>query len=318
MPDNALTCGAHLPIAEPIDQPSPDEGLCPKRPMGDSEHILKSGLHLVATPIGHLGDFSPRALQTLKEADLVVCEDSRVTGKLLKLNGVERSLLPYHEHNAARMRPRILDHLAKGESVALTSDAGTPLVSDPGYKLVRDVIDAGHEVLAVPGPSAALAALVVSGLPTDRFLFAGFLPSRPQARRRAIEELSAVPATLIWFESAKRLAATLEDLADVLGPRPAAVARELTKTFEEVRRGGLDELASAYGEEKSPRGEIVIVVGSPAAEAGAIGEEAIDDALREALLTMSPSAAAASVAKKADRPRKELYRRALALQGETT
>ena len=279
---------------------------------------MKPGLYLVATPIGHLGDFSPRALETLREADLVICEDSRVTGKLLKLNGVERSLLPYHEHNAARMRPRILDHLERGESVALASDAGTPLVSDPGYKLVRDVIDAGHEVLAVPGPSAALAALVVSGLPTDRFLFAGFLPSRSQARRRAIEELSSVPATLVWFESAKRLAGALEDLADILGSRPAAVARELTKTFEEVRRGGLDELAFAYGKEQPPRGEIVIVVGPPAANAAAMEEGAIDDALLEALRTMGPSAAAAFVAKKADRPRKELYRRALALRSEAT
>jgi len=282
--------------------------------MGKSEHVMKPGLHLVATPIGHLGDLSPRALETLKDADLVICEDSRVTGKLLKLNGVERSLLPYHEHNAARMRPRILDHLARGECVALASDAGTPSVSDPGYKLVRAVIDAGHEVMVVPGPSAALAALVVSGLPTDRFLFGGFLPSRAAARRKAIEELSGVPATLIWFESAKRLSAALEDLADILGPRPAAVARELTKTFEEVRRGSLAELASAFGQGKPPRGEIVIVIGAPTAARGAVGDEAIDQALHEALLTMSPSAAAASVAKKADLPRRELYRRALALR----
>jgi 16S rRNA (cytidine1402-2'-O)-methyltransferase len=283
---------------------------------GGRKKPLRPGLHLVATPIGHLGDLSPRALETLKDADLVVCEDSRVTGRLLMMNGVERSLLPYHEHNAARMRPRILDHLSRGECVALASDAGTPLVSDPGYKLVREVIDAGHEVLAVPGPSAALAALVVSGLPTDRFLVAGFLPTKASARRRAIEELAAVPATLVWFESPQRLAAALGDLACRLGPRPAAVARELTKAFEEVRRGSLDELASVFAEEKPPRGEIVIVVGPPSADRAALSDAAVDDALRHALETKGPSAAATEVAAETDRPRRELYRRALALRGE--
>jgi 16S rRNA (cytidine1402-2'-O)-methyltransferase len=274
---------------------------------------LKAGLHLVATPIGHLGDLSPRALEALISADLVLCEDSRITGKLLKLHGVERSLHPYHEHNAARMRPRILDHLARGESVVLASDAGTPLVSDPGYKLVRDVIDAGHEVLAVPGPSAALAALVISGLPTDRFFFGGFLPAKSSARRRMVEELSTVPATLIWFESAKRLAATLADLAAVLGSRDAAVARELTKAFEEVRRGRLDELASTYGKGETPRGEIVIVVG-PKTETESWDDEAIEKALLEALESNSPSAAAAAVAAKTGLPRRDLYRRALAFR----
>lgn len=277
---------------------------------------LRPGLHLVATPIGHLGDLSPRALETLRSADLVLCEDSRVTGKLLRLNGVERSLLSYHEHNAARMRPKVLDRLARNESVALASDAGTPLVSDPGYKLVRDAIEAGHEVLAVPGPSAALAALVVSGLPSDRFLFGGFLPSKASARGRAIEEMAEVPATLIWFESAQRLAATLADLATCLGDRPAAVARELTKAFEEVRRGTLAQLASAFADEKPPRGEIVIVIGPPSAEGGALSDEAIDDALRKALETAGPSAASAALAAKTDRSRRELYRRALALRSE--
>ena len=282
----------------------------------DRRRPLKAGLHLVATPIGHLGDCSPRALETLEQADLVLCEDTRVTGKLLKLKGVERSLQPYHEHNAARMRPRVLDHLARGESVALASDAGTPLVSDPGYKLVRDVIDAGHEVLAVPGPSAALAALVVSALPTDRFLFGGFLPPRSSARRRAIDELSSVPATLVWFESARRLAASLADLADVLGPRPAAIARELTKAFEEVRRGSLTELAREIADEKTPRGEIVIVVGPPGAGDAVQSDEAVEEALREALETMGPSAAATMIAKMTDRSRKELYQKALMIRGE--
>ena len=275
---------------------------------------MKPGLHLVATPIGHLGDLSPRALETLKDADLVLCEDSRVTGKLLHANGIQRSLHPYHEHNAARMRPRVLDHLAKGEAVALASDAGTPLVSDPGYKLVRDVIDAGYEVLAVPGPSAALAALVVSGLPTDRFLMAGFLPNKSSARRRAIEALKAVPATLIWFESARRLAGALADLDAGLGPRPAAVARELTKVYEEVRRGLLPDLAAAYADEEPPRGEIVIVVGPPAE--AEITDETLDVALTEALETLSPSAAAAAVAARTGRPRRDLYRRALALRND--
>lgn len=284
----------------------------------DERRPLRPGLHLVATPIGHLGDLSARALDTLAGADLVLCEDSRVTGKLLKLNGVERSLLPYHEHNAARMRPKVLDNLARGESVALASDAGTPLVSDPGYKLVRDVIEAGHEVLAVPGPSAVMAALVVSGLPTDRFLFAGFLPTKSVARRRAIDDVATVPATLIWFESPKRLASTLADLAAVLGPRPAAIARELTKAFEEVRRGPLDELASTLAKESSPRGEIVILVGSPNVDANTLSDDDIDEALSEALETKSPSAAAAAVAAATGRPRRDLYRRALSIRGRGT
>ncbi len=196
--------------------------------------MLKPGLHLVATPIGHLGDLSPRALVTLQEADLLICEDTRVTGKLLKLNGVERSMHAYHEHNAGRMRPRILKHLAAGESVALASDAGTPLVSDPGYKLVRDVIEAGHEVLAVPGPSAALAALVVSGLPTDRFLVGGFLPSKSGARIRAIEEVAAVPASLIWFE----IAAEVEEFTSGSGSMPwSAPGSRGTRTHQAFRRG---------------------------------------------------------------------------------
>lgn len=275
--------------------------------------LVKPGLHLVATPIGNLGDLSPRALSTLKDADLLICEDTRVTGKLLKLNGVERSISAYHEHNASRMRPRILKQLEEGASVALASDAGTPLVSDPGYKLVRAVIDAGHEVLAVPGPSAALAALMVSGLPTDRFLVAGFLPSKAGARRRAISSLAAIPASLILFEAPQRLQAALEDLAAGLGPRPAAIARELTKRFEEVKRGTLDELALFYAEAQ-PRGEIVIVVGPPSHDENMVSEDEVDDALIEALTTMSVSSAAAAVAASLGRPKRELYQRAIALR----
>jgi 16S rRNA (cytidine1402-2'-O)-methyltransferase len=276
-------------------------------------------LHLVATPIGNAGDLSPRALASLLDADLVLCEDTRVTGRLLQLHGHRRRLVSYHEHNAARMRPVVLERLRAGASVALASDAGTPLVSDPGYKLVREAIEAGIEVLAVPGPSAALAALTVSGLPTDRFMVAGFLPQGPSARRRALAELEALPATLVLFEAARRLPAALRELAAALGPRPSAVARELTKRFEEVRRGPLDELAAHYEAVGAPRGEVVLVIGQ--AEAGA-GEAALEDVahrvdteLEAALLTLPPSAAAARVAASTGRPRREVYRRALELKG---
>jgi 16S rRNA (cytidine1402-2'-O)-methyltransferase len=274
---------------------------------------LAPGLHLVATPIGNLGDLSPRALAVLRAADLVVCEDTRVTGRLLHHHGVERPLLAYHEHNAARMRPRILARLRAGGAVALASDAGTPLISDPGYKLVRAAIAAGAEVFAVPGPSAVLAALTVSGLPTDRFLMAGFLPERGAARRRALDELAEVPATLVLFEAARRLPATLAELAAAWGPRPAAVARELTKRFEEVRRGDLAQLAADYARAGPPKGEVVLVIGAPA-EPAPQADDAVDAALGEALATMTPAAAAAAVAAATGRPRREVYRRVLALR----
>jgi len=236
-----------------------------------------------------------------------------VTGKLLRRHGIARALLAYHEHNATRMRPRILARLQAGAAVALATDAGTPLISDPGYKLVRAAIDAGLEVFAVPGPSAALAALTVSGLPTDRFLVAGFLPERRGARRQAILELGAVPATLVLFEAARRLPATLAELAETLGPRRAAVARELTKRFEEVRRGPLDQLAASYAREGAPRGEVVLVI-EAGAEAGAIAEAELEAALGQALATMAPAAAAATLAATTGWPRREIYRRALALK----
>jgi len=279
---------------------------------------LAPGLHLVATPIGNLGDLSPRARDALRDADAVVCEDTRVTGKLLGVCGIARPLIAYHEHNAARVRPQILARLEAGASVVLASDAGTPLISDPGYKLVREAIAARVEVFAIPGPSAALAALTVSGLPTDRFLVTGFLPPAAGARTRAIAELEAVPATLVVFEAARRLPATLAALAEALGGRDAAVARELTKRFEEVRRGTLDELAAHYRDAGAPRGEVVIVIGPPSARPVDLADEAaaarVDQALEEALATMPPPAAAARVAAATGRPRRELYRRALALK----
>jgi 16S rRNA (cytidine1402-2'-O)-methyltransferase len=269
----------------------------------------------VATPIGNLGDLSPRALTALRTADLLLCEDTRVSAKLFRRYGVDRALLAYHEHNAARVRPQILARLRAGAAVALIADAGTPLISDPGYKLVRAAIAAGIEVYTIPGPSAAIAALTVSGLPTDRFLVAGFLPPRQAARRRALEELGRVPATLVLFESPRRLAATLAAAAAALGSREAAVARELTKRFEEVRRGALPELAAHYAEAGPPRGEVVLVIGPPPAEAAeAVTGEDLDAALEAALARMAPAAAAATVAAATGRPRRELYRRALAIQ----
>lgn len=274
---------------------------------------LAPGLHLVATPIGNLGDLSPRALATLRDADLVVCEDTRVTMKLLGLANAGRRLERYDEHHAAQARPRIVERLLAGETVALASDAGTPLVSDPGYKLVRAAIEAGVEVFAVPGPSAALAALAVAGLPTDRFFVQGFLPASGGKRRRALADLARVPGTLVVFEAAHRLATTLEDLLAALGPRPAAVTRELTKRFEEVRRGGLDDLARHHREEGPPRGEIVIVVAPPPEEA-VVDEPAVEQRLQAALERLPASAAAAEVAAQTGVPRREVYRRALALK----
>jgi 16S rRNA (cytidine1402-2'-O)-methyltransferase len=255
-----------------------------------------------------------RALEALRAADIIACEDTRVTAKLLAIHGIERPLLAYHEHNAARMRPRLIERLTRGACVALVSDAGTPLVSDPGYKLVRAAIDAGLAVSALPGPSAVLTALLLSGLPSDRFLFAGFLPAKSAARRSSLAEIARVPATLVLFESANRLADSLADMAAALGPRPAAVARELTKMFEEVRRGALPELAAHYAEAGAPKGEVVVVVGPPAEEAAA-DDAAIDAALADAMGSMSLRDAAASVAAATGRPRRDVYARALALAG---
>lgn len=272
----------------------------------------ESGLHIVATPIGNLGDVTLRALETLAAADVIACEDTRVTRRLLDRYGIETHLVAYHDHNAEQMRPRLLARLAEGAVVAQVSDAGTPLVSDPGYKLVAAAIEAGHRVIPLPGASASLAALVAAGLPTDRFFFEGFLPPKSGARRTRISELKTLPATLILYESGPRLPESLADLAAGLGPRPAAVCRELTKTFEEARRGPLDALAAHYAQLGPPKGEIVLVVGPPQPVEST--EADLDAALKTALASLSVKDAAAAVATATGLPRRSVYARALALQ----
>jgi 16S rRNA (cytidine1402-2'-O)-methyltransferase len=274
-----------------------------------------AGLYLVATPIGNLRDVTLRALETLAGVDLVACEDTRVTRKLLDHFGIETPLTSYHEHNAAVARPRLLARLAEGAAIALVSDAGTPLVSDPGFKLVRAAREAGHAVTAVPGASAVLAALVSSGLPPDRFFFEGFLPAKQAARRQRIDEIAHLPATLVLFETGPRLAAALADLAERLGPRGASVCRELTKLHEEVRGGDLVALARAYANAAAPRGEIVVVIAPPAPAAPAEGHD-LDALLRSALSRSSLKDAVTDVVAATGCPRRTVYQRALALTKE--
>ncbi|HEX8257326.1 MAG TPA: 16S rRNA (cytidine(1402)-2'-O)-methyltransferase [Allosphingosinicella sp.] len=272
---------------------------------------LSPGLYIVATPIGNLSDLSPHAAAVLAGADLIAVEDSRVTAKLLAHIGVKRPMTPYHDHNADRVRPGLIAQMAV-QAVALVSDAGTPLISDPGYKLVRDARAAGVSVNTVAGPCAAVAALTLAGLPTDRFLFLGFLPAKSGARAAAIAEVAQIRATLILYESGPRLGAALAALHAGLGEREAAVVREISKKFEETVTGTLAELAARYAE-APPKGEIVIVVGPPGA-AEAAGEAEIDAALREAMTRLSPSRAAAEVAQALGLPRRDVYERALALK----
>ena len=275
---------------------------------------MAAGLYILATPIGNARDISLRALDTLKGCDVIAAEDTRVTSKLLSIHGVSKPLIAYNDHNAPEMRPRILARLAQGEVVALVSDAGTPLVSDPGYKLVRAAIEAGANVVSIPGPSAVLAGLTLSGLPSDRFLFAGFLPSRQGERKSALEELKSVRATLIIFESAQRLSESLAAMAEVLGDRPCAMTRELTKMHEEVRRGSLSELAAHYDKAGAPRGEVTLLVGPPGE---AVTDDAkIDAALAAALAFMPVKAAANLIADLTDGSRKKIYDRALDLKDE--
>jgi 16S rRNA (cytidine1402-2'-O)-methyltransferase len=283
-------------------------------------HVLAApkaaaGLHLVATPIGNLGDITLRALETLAGVDLIACEDTRITRRLTERYSIEAELTPYHEHNAATARPKILERLAQGASIALVSDAGTPLISDPGFKLVREACAAGYAVMALPGPSSVLTALAVAALPTDRFFFEGFLPSKETARRARLTELARIDATLVLFESGNRVQDALRDLAAIMGGREAAICRELTKLHEEVTRAPLAELAEK-AEQLETRGEFVLVIAPPPADAQILNAEALDDLLREELATNSVKDAVAHAVELSGRPRREVYSRALELSKE--
>jgi 16S rRNA (cytidine1402-2'-O)-methyltransferase len=270
------------------------------------------GLYLVATPIGNLGDITLRALEVLAGVDVIACEDTRITCRLTERYGITARLTPYHEHNAASARPKLLERLAQGGSIALVSDAGTPLISDPGFKLVREVCAGGFAVVALPGPSSVLAALSVAALPTDRFFFEGFLPPKQAARRARLTELSRLDATLVLFESGNRVQDTLADLAAVMGARDAAICREMTKLHEEISRGPLSELAQSAATLET-RGEFVLVI-APAAEGSqAMTAEEIDDILRDRLGRDSVKDAVAHAVEVSGRPRREVYARALEL-----
>jgi len=271
------------------------------------------GLYIVATPIGDLGDIGARAAAVLARADLIAAEDTRVTAKLLSHLGLRIKMTPYHDHSDERTRADLVARMAD-QVVVLVSDAGTPLISDPGYKLVRDARAARRHVTTVPGPCAAIAAITLSGLPSDRFLFAGFLPSKAKARADAIAEIAGLRATLIFYESGPRLAATLGALAEGLGTREAAVAREITKLYEECVPGSLAELAARYAE-APPKGEIVIVVAPPAEDGAEEADDAtVDAALRDALADQPVARAAKAVARRFGRDRHAIYARALALK----
>jgi 16S rRNA (cytidine1402-2'-O)-methyltransferase len=303
--------GKHSGRREPSRRPAaskPDREPIP-------EATLAPGLYLVATPIGNLGDVTVRALAVLRGADRILCEDTRISARLLARYAIAAPLDIYHDHNAERTRPTVLAALRRGERIALISDAGTPLVSDPGYKLVREAIAENLPVTAIPGPSAALTALILSGLPPDVFLFAGFLPPRAAARRSTLAGWATLAATLVFFEGPSRLAACLGDMAELLGNRPAAVARELTKLHEEIRRGRLAELAAHYRAAGPPRGEAVVVVGPP--EPSAPDRAEVDGRLRAALAALGVREAAAKLAAETGLARSDLYRRALAIRNET-
>lgn len=285
-------------------EPSPDQP--------ESQSELAAGLYVTATPIGHARDITLRALDVLRQCDAIVAEDTRVTAKLLAIYGIAKPVFAYNDHNAVRERPKILARLKGGARLALVSDAGTPLVSDPGYKLVRAALDEGLRIEAIPGASALLTALVLSGLPSDRFLFGGFLPAKSGERRRVLEELADIPATVVFFESPRRLGESLADMAAVLGERPAAVGRELTKRYEEVRRDALSVLAASYAAAQAPKGEITIVVGPPGPRP--IHHARLDSLLAQSLAFMPVRAAADLVAEALSVPRRTVYERALALK----
>ncbi|MFN3212719.1 MAG: 16S rRNA (cytidine(1402)-2'-O)-methyltransferase [Henriciella sp.] len=279
----------------------------------EAAQALDPGLYIVATPIGNLRDITLRAIDTLRAADEILAEDTRVARRLMDAYDIRAKLTPYHDHNGAKRRPEILEKLSSGAVIAQISDAGTPMVSDPGWKLARDALDAGHRVFPIPGASALLAGLVASGLASDRFMFCGFLPPKAGARKSALSALAAVPSTLVFYESGPRLVDCLQAATETLGgAREAAVCRELTKLFEETKRGSLKSLSEHYAENGPPKGEIVILIGPPIkVEAD---QDTIDDALRQALATQPVKQAATEIADLFDLPKRQIYQRALALK----
>ena len=282
--------------------------------IGAAQHVapaLVPGLHITATPIGNLGDVTLRALATLAAADVVLCEDTRVTSRLLERYGIKASMKPYHEHNAEAVRPAIIKALQAGGAYALVSDAGVPLVSDPGYRLVRACVDEGITITALPGASATLTALALSGLPTDRFTFLGFLPQKEKARHDLLMQFKALPSTLIAFESPHRIVDALADVAMALGDRRVAVARELTKLHEEVLRGTAEDVRHILAARESVKGEIVLVIAPPDEEQEAASEEDIEEAITRALEDQSASKAASAVAKAFNLSKDEIYARIL-------
>jgi 16S rRNA (cytidine1402-2'-O)-methyltransferase len=319
---NSKTSAGNLPIVHD----APELNVLDRTELNDTDASCKPpertdfkqlapGLYLVATPIGNAADITLRALDILSRADIVLCEDTRISGKLMKTHDIQASMQSYHEHNAERVRPMIMKHLGQGKVVAMISDAGMPLVSDPGYKMVKACVNEGVMVTAAPGPSATLTALVISGLPTDRFFFQGFLPPKAGARQKSLSEISTIPGTLIFLESTKRLAASLADMSNVLGNRPAAVGRELTKFYEEIRRGNLDELATYYAYAGAPKGEITLCVGPPLAISPP-SEDTLDVMLKKALISHSVKEVAAHFAITTGLSKRVLYNRALVLKGE--
>ncbi len=282
--------------------------------MSEKSKKIQPGLYIVSTPIGNLGDMTHRAQAVLATADIIACEDTRVTGKLLAHFDIATPAVAYHDHNEQKILPQLLDRLERGEMVALVSDAGTPLISDPGYRLVKEARDKGYLVSSIPGASAILAALASAGLPTDRFMFAGFLPNKTVARQKNLSDLAAIKATLVFYESPKRLKDSLKDMLEVLGDREAAICRELTKLFEEVRRGSLSELAAHYAAAGAPKGEVVIVIGPPAETE--VRADQLDEALTKALAVLSLKEAVASVTYTTGLKRKQVYARALELSGK--
>ena len=279
----------------------------------DKPTAFAPGLYVVATPIGNARDITLRALDLLRSADVIACEDTRVTAKLLAIHDIRATTMAYHDHNAERQRPKLIERMKNGAIVAQVTDAGTPLVSDPGLKLVQAALAENIAVTALPGPSSVLTALMLAALPSDRFFFQGFLPNKKSQRAKVLEEIKAVPATLVFLESAKRLAASLADMGRVLGDRPGAVMREMTKKFEEARRLPLSELAAHYEVAGPPKGEVVVVVGPPTGAERTLSDQDLDQLIVTALETMSVRDAAAEVAEKTAAKKKDVYARALVL-----